>query len=43
MRWAGRVVRIGEIRSVWKMLIGKPEGKMPIGRPTCRWENNVKM
>ena len=38
MRWAGRVVRMGEGRGVHRVLVGKPEGKRPLGRPRCRWE-----
>jgi hypothetical protein len=34
---------MGERRSVYKILVGKPEGKRPLGRPTRRWENNIKM
>ena len=43
MRWAGHVVRIGERRNVYRVLVGKPEGKKPLGRPSRRWENNNKM
>jgi hypothetical protein len=43
MRWAGHVARMGEGRSVYRILVGKPEGKRPLGRPRCRWENNIKM
>ena len=44
MRWAGHVARMGEIRGVYRALVGKPEGKGPLGRPRCRWEdNNNKM
>jgi hypothetical protein len=41
--WAGHVVRIGEGRGVYRVLMGKPEGKRPLGRPKCRWEDNIKM
>jgi hypothetical protein len=41
MRWAVYVARIGKSRSVCKVLVGKPEGKLPLGR--CRWEDNIKM
>jgi hypothetical protein len=39
MRWAGRVTRMGEGRSVYRVLVGKPEGKRPLGRPMRRWDN----
>jgi hypothetical protein len=38
MRWAGHVARMGEERKVYKVLVGKPEGKRPLGRPRRRWE-----
>jgi hypothetical protein len=40
---ARRVARIGEGRGVYRVLVGKPEGKKPLGRPVCRWESNIKM
>jgi hypothetical protein len=43
MRWAGHVARMGERRGIYRVLVGKPEGKRPLGRPTRRWEGNVKM
>ena len=43
MRWAGHVARMGEGRGVQRVLVGKPEGKRPLGRPRHRWENNIKM
>ena len=43
MRWAGHVARMGERRGVYRVLVGKPEGKRPLGRPRHRWENNIKM
>ena len=43
MRWAGHVARMEEGRGVHKVLVGKPEGKRPLGRPTRRWEDNIKM
>jgi len=43
MKWAGHVARIGEGRGVYRVLIGKPEGKIPLGRPGCRWKDNIKM
>ena len=42
-RWAGHVARMGEDRGVHRVLVGKPEGKRPLGRPRCRWEDNIKM
>jgi hypothetical protein len=43
MRWAGHVSRRGEGRGVYRVMVGKPEGKRPLGRPRYRWENNIKM
>jgi len=43
MRWAGHLARMGEGRGVHRVLVGKPEGKRPLGRPKCRWEDNIKM
>jgi hypothetical protein len=43
MRWAGHVARMGEDRGVHRVLVGKPEGKRPLGRPRCRWVDNIKM
>jgi hypothetical protein len=43
MRWAGRVARMGEERKVYKVLVGKPEGKRPLGRPRRRWEDGIRM
>ena len=42
MRWAGHVARVEEGRGVHKVLVGKPEGKRPLGRPRRRWEDNIK-
>ena len=42
MRWAGHVARMGEERGVHRVLVGKPEGKSPLGRPRRRWEDNIK-
>jgi hypothetical protein len=42
MRWAGHVARMGEGRGVYRVLIGMPEGKRPLGRPRRRWEGNIK-
>jgi len=41
MRWAGHVARTGERRGVYSVLVGKPEGKRPLGRPRHRWEDNI--
>jgi hypothetical protein len=43
MRWAGHVERMGEDRGVYRVLVGKPEGKRPLGRPRRRWEDNIKI
>jgi hypothetical protein len=43
MRLAGRVARIGEGRGVYRFLVGKPEGRRPLGRPRRRWEDNIRM
>ena len=43
MRWAGHVASLGEQRSVYRVLVGKPEGKWPLGRSRRRWEDNIKM
>jgi hypothetical protein len=43
MRWAGHVARIGEKRNVYTLLLWKPEGKRPLGRPRRRWIDNFKM
>ena len=42
MRWAGHVARMGEGRGMHRVLVGKPEGKRPLGRPRRRWEDNIK-
>ena len=43
IRWAEHVARMGEGRGVHRVLVGKPEGKRPLGRPRRRWEDNIKM
>jgi hypothetical protein len=43
MRWAEHVTRMWEGRGVYKVLVGRPEGKIPLGRPRRRWEDNIKM
>jgi len=42
MRWVGHVARMGEERCVYRVLVGKPEGKRLLGRPRRRWEDNIK-
>ena len=42
MRWARHVARVGDRRSAYKVLLGKLEGKSPLGRPRRRWEDNIK-
>ena len=43
IRWAGHVACMGEGRGVHRVLVGKPEGNRPLGRPKRRWEDNIKM
>jgi hypothetical protein len=43
MRWAGHVARMGEKRNVYRLLVGKPEGKRPLGRPRRKWIGNIKI
>jgi hypothetical protein len=43
MRWAGHVARMGEERKLYKVLVGKPEGKTPLRRPRRRWEDGIRM
>ena len=43
MGWVGHVARMGEGRVVYRVLVGKPEERRPIGRPRRRWEDNIKM
>jgi hypothetical protein len=43
MRWAGHVARMGERRGAYRNLVGRPEGRQPLGRPRHRWEDNIKM
>ena len=43
MRWAGHVAHIGEEREVYRVLVGKPEGKRPLWRPRRRWGHNIRM
>jgi hypothetical protein len=43
MRWTGHVARMGEGRGAYRILVGKPEGRRPLGRPRRRWEDNINM
>ena len=43
MKWVGHVARMGEETGVYRVLVGKPEGKRPLGRPRRRWVNNIRM
>jgi len=43
MRWAGHAARVGEERGLYRVLVGKPEGKRRLGRPRRRWVNNIRM
>jgi hypothetical protein len=43
IRWAGNVARMGKRRGVYRVVVGKPEGKRPLWRPVLRWEDNIKM
>ena len=43
MKWAGHLACMGEERGVYRVLVGKPEGKRPLGRPRCRWVDNIRM
>jgi len=43
MRWAGHVARVGKEKEVYRVLVGKPKGRRPLGRPRRRWVNNIRM
>ena len=43
MRWVGHVASMGERRGIYTVLVGKPEGKRPLGRPRHKWEDNIKI
>ena len=43
VRWAGHVARMGEERGVYRIFVGKPEGRRPLGRPRRRWVDNIRM
>jgi hypothetical protein len=43
IRWAGHVARMGEEKGVYRVLVGSPEGRRPMGRPRRRWKDNIKL
>jgi hypothetical protein len=43
MKWTGQVARMGNTWNAYRILVGKTEGKRPVGRPRCRWDNSIKM
>jgi hypothetical protein len=43
VRWAGHVARMGENRNAYRLLVGNPEGRRPLGRPRRRWLDNIRM
>jgi hypothetical protein len=43
MRWAGHVARMGELINAYRIMVGKPEGKRPLGKPKHRWVENIKI
>jgi hypothetical protein len=43
MRWVGHVASMGEVRGAYNILVGRPEGRRPLGRPRCRWEDKIKL
>jgi hypothetical protein len=43
MRWAGHAARMGVVSGSYNILVGRPEGRRPLGRSRCRWEDNIKM
>jgi hypothetical protein len=43
VRWAGHVAQMGEKRNAYRILVGKPEGRDPLGRPRLRWMDNIRM
>ena len=43
MRWAGNVARMGKERGAYRVVLGKPEGRRPMGRPRRRWVDNIRM
>jgi len=43
MRWVGQIANMGDMRNAYKILVGKPEGKRPLGRPRHIWKNNIRI
>ena len=43
MGWVRHIARMGERRGVYRVAVGKPEGKRPLGKPRCRWEDNIQI
>ena len=43
MKWAGHVACMGDVRGMYRVLVGNPKGRRPLGRPSHRWEDNIKM
>jgi hypothetical protein len=43
IKWAGHIARMGERRGAYRVLVGKSDGKRPLGRPRRRWEDNIKI
>jgi hypothetical protein len=43
MRWIGHIPRMGGTKIAYKVFVGKPEGKRPLGKLRCRWEDNIKI
>ena len=43
LRWAGHVALMEQSKNAFRVFMGRPEGKRPLGRPGCRWESNIKM
>jgi hypothetical protein len=43
MRWSGHVTHMGDKRGAYRILVGRPERRQQLGRPMCRWEDNIKM
>jgi hypothetical protein len=43
IRWTGHIARMGKKRNAYRILVGKPEGERPLGRPKRRWEDNIRM
>jgi hypothetical protein len=43
VKWAGHVARMGKMRTTYRILVGKPEGKRSLGRPTRRWKDTIRM